>query len=86
MNSKLAALIPDDAQYSTQDDLAVVAVEVGGHWLHVTARLTVTEEDDHLALAAEYVWHEWTGEGEVDQKWIDYGLRVIETNDFGVQA
>ncbi len=86
MNAKLSDLIPDDAQYSTQDDLAVVAVEVGGDWLHVTARLSVAGEDDDAALAAEYVSHEWTGEGEVAQKWIDYALRVIETNDFGVQA
>ncbi len=82
----LSDLIPEGAQYSIDGDLATIALDIDGHWLHVTARLTVTEEDDHLARAAEYVWHEWTGEGEVDQKWIDYALRVIETNDFGVQA
>lgn len=82
----LSDLIPEDAQYSIDGDLATIALDIDGHWLHVTARLTVTEEDDHLALAAEYMSHEWTGEGEVAQKWIDYALRVIETNDFGVQA
>lgn len=84
--AKLTDLIPEDAQYTVDGDLATVTVDVGDDCLHVTARLTVVGEGDDALLAAEYVSHEWTGECEVSQKWIDYALRVIETNDYGVQS
>ncbi len=86
MSTTLSDLIPEDAQYTVKDDLATVVVDVGDHWLHVTARLSVVGEGDDAALEAEYVSHYWTGSGEVDQKWIDYGCRVIECNDFGIQV
>jgi len=87
MATKITDLIPANAQYTVAGCLATVTIETGrreksggAETADVTARLRVVGEGEDAALAAEYASHA----GELSQEQIDYALRAIETNDFGV--
>lgn len=85
-------LVPSDAQYEfdVAKSLATVTIETQRpgsqevRYADVTAKLTVgvygTDESPEYAIDADYVSHE----GECSDELIEYALRVIETNDFGV--
>ncbi len=84
-------LVPSDAQYDFDavTSLASVTIETQRTgepvaYATVTAKLTVgvygDDDDPEFAIDAEYVSHE----GECSDEKIQYALRVIETNDFGV--
>ena len=89
MTTKIAVadLIPANAQYEVKGDLATITIEHNpknkiGHveYGEVTARLSVVGEGEDAALEAEYVSHT----GDLCERQIQYALRAIETNDFGV--
>jgi hypothetical protein len=87
----VSELIPTDAQYGfdSATSLADVTIETQRTgepvaYATVTARLSVgvygSDETPEYAIDAEYVSHE----GDCSAEQIEYALRVIETNDFGV--
>lgn len=90
MTTELAKLIPTDAQYDfdAATGLASVTIETRATrpsqpiYSTITARMVVGEDNGEggFYLDAEYVSHE----GEADNADIQYALRVLETNDFGV--
>lgn len=81
-------LIPADAQYTfdATTGLATVQIETKATrpgkpvYADITAKIEAKDYDGEYLIEAEYVSHE----GEATQEGIDYALRVIETNDFGV--
>lgn len=85
----VADLIPANAQYDfdPSTNLATITIEHNpknkiGHveYGEVTARLRVAGKGEDAALEAEYVSHT----GDLCERQIQYALRAIETNDFGV--
>lgn len=84
-------LVPSDAQYDfdATTSLARVTIETQSvgklvEYATVTAKLSVrvygTDETPEYMIDAEYVSHD----GECSEGQIEYALRVVETNDFGV--
>tara|TARA_R100001086_G_scaffold207560_1_gene123382 strand:- start:332 stop:595 length:264 start_codon:yes stop_codon:yes gene_type:complete len=84
----IESLIPEDAQYKfdASTGLATVQIETKASrpgkpvYADITAKVKAMDYDGETMIEAEYVSHE----GEATQDDIDYALRVIETNDFGV--